>query len=323
MIDFKTYDDQIKILQSRGMKINNPTQAKELLKQSNYYNLINGFKDIFVQAGKTPETYISEVTFEEIYGIYQFDKELRLNLSHILIVVERIFGSILAHEISRVCPNHDIDYLDVENYNTDISTIDSISGINIIEASQLINDDRGLAHTLKKAIDNNDPMICHYKTHYNRVPFWVLVNKLSFGTLSKIYKLLKFKERDAIAISIGQLSDSRVYADDIQKSINVLVLLRNKCAHDQRIYDFNPGRTTIKQNAFLTKYLASCENKNTLFGAISCLSIFLKPLAFNEFCKRIRNLTVNFLSTIHSISRQSILDKMGIPQSFLNDETYR
>lgn len=317
MKDFKTYDEQVAILQNRGMIIPDINIAKELLKQNNYYNLINGFKDIFVQPGIHPEVYYKGVTFDELYLLHQFDKELRLNLSQILIVVERTFGSILAHEFSRVCPNHDWDYLDINKYNTSLMTIDPISQISVIEASQLITGNRGLANTLQNAIDNNDPMICHYKTQYNQVPFWVLVNKLSFGTLSKIYKLLQSKERDAIAKSLKEITCIETFADDVQKAINVLVLLRNKCAHDQRIYDFTPGRTTVKRNPFLTTYLAPTDSKNTLFGAISCTLFFLKPLVFNEFCKKIKGLTSNFLSNIHSISPEKILRKTGMPLSFL------
>lgn len=310
MIDFKTYDEQVEILQKRGMIISNPTAAKELLKQNSYYNLINGFKDIFIKSGFYPEKFIDGVTFEEIYSLHQFDKELRLHLSHILIIIERIFSSILAHEFSRNHPNRNLDYLNCDNYNT--------TGHNLIEVSNLINDEkRGLNNTLIKAIDDGDKMICHYSVNYGQVPLWVFVNLLSFGTLSKMYKVMLFKERDAIAKSIGQISNNSVFPDDIQKAISVLVLLRNKCAHDQRIYDFSPGKTTIKWNDFLTHYLTSTDNKNTLFGTISCASLFLSPDVFNKFIKTIKQKIKNFLSTIHSIPTSRILVKMGIPQSFL------
>ncbi len=317
MIDFKTYDEQIAILQSRGMIINDTKTAKELLKQNNYYNLINGYKDIFVQVGITPETYIKGVTFEEIYALHQFDKELRSKLSHILIIIERAFGSILAHEFSNNYRNHDLDYLDINNYSSTILTRDAETGDYVLEASKLINDDKGLNNTLLKAIDENDSMICHYKSHYGRVPLWVFVNKLSFGTLSKMYKLFKPRERDAIAKSIREISNLEIYADDIQKAVNVLVLLRNKCAHDQRIYDFSPGRTTIKNSPFLSKYLLPTDNKNTLFGALSCIAIFLKPAVFNHFIKTIKTQTTLLLSNIHSIPTSRILTKMGMPSSFL------
>ena len=57
MIDFKTYEEQIEILKNRGMTIPNENFAKNKLQQNNYYNLINGYKEPFLQIGITPEQY--------------------------------------------------------------------------------------------------------------------------------------------------------------------------------------------------------------------------------------------------------------------------
>ena len=45
---FKTYKEQIEILSTRGLGINNPEDAKIILSQVNYYNLINGYKTPFL-----------------------------------------------------------------------------------------------------------------------------------------------------------------------------------------------------------------------------------------------------------------------------------
>ena len=45
---FKTYDEQIEILSNRDLDINNPEYAKIILSQVNYYNLINGYKALFL-----------------------------------------------------------------------------------------------------------------------------------------------------------------------------------------------------------------------------------------------------------------------------------
>lgn len=48
MIDFKTYDEQIEILRNRGMRIwdSEKDTVIKLLKRNNYYNIINGYKDL-------------------------------------------------------------------------------------------------------------------------------------------------------------------------------------------------------------------------------------------------------------------------------------
>jgi len=44
---FKTYEEQIALLRSRNLKISDADKAKEILSQTNYYKLINGYKDLF------------------------------------------------------------------------------------------------------------------------------------------------------------------------------------------------------------------------------------------------------------------------------------
>lgn len=44
---FKTYNQQLKILRNRNLTISNGSKAISVLKRDNYYNIVNGYKDIF------------------------------------------------------------------------------------------------------------------------------------------------------------------------------------------------------------------------------------------------------------------------------------
>ena len=48
---------QIGILKSRGLTIRNKRIAKKLIRKINYYNLINGYKDVFLEEG-TPYVHM-------------------------------------------------------------------------------------------------------------------------------------------------------------------------------------------------------------------------------------------------------------------------
>lgn len=67
MKDFKTYDEQIDLLKTRGLIIENEEYAKEKLKEDNYYNIINGYKELFITPGTT-DNFIAGSTFEERFG---------------------------------------------------------------------------------------------------------------------------------------------------------------------------------------------------------------------------------------------------------------
>lgn len=57
---FKTHSELIEILKKRGMDFSDVDQEKKaisILEKENYYNVINGYKDLFLQKGTSTETY--------------------------------------------------------------------------------------------------------------------------------------------------------------------------------------------------------------------------------------------------------------------------
>lgn len=80
-------NDQIRKLKSRGMIIENYTKAKRLLEYSNYFVVVNGYKDLFIDQTYTgpDERYKKGTTFSEVYALYLFDRKIRtLFLQNIL-----------------------------------------------------------------------------------------------------------------------------------------------------------------------------------------------------------------------------------------------
>lgn len=62
---FRDTRTQIGILKSRGLTIKNKSFAKQVIRRVNYYNLINGYKDPFLESDSTYEKYILGSTIEE------------------------------------------------------------------------------------------------------------------------------------------------------------------------------------------------------------------------------------------------------------------
>lgn len=77
MKKFRTIDEQINILKNRGMIISDIDFAKVKLQENNYYNIINGYKDIFIDHNQSTEVFYSDVTFEELFALYSFDRNIR------------------------------------------------------------------------------------------------------------------------------------------------------------------------------------------------------------------------------------------------------
>ena len=50
--EFKTLDEQIEILKSRGMDIQDEEDTRKYLLSNNYYNIINGYSKPFLEEKK-------------------------------------------------------------------------------------------------------------------------------------------------------------------------------------------------------------------------------------------------------------------------------
>ncbi len=68
MKEFKTFNQQLTILHNRGMIVPTDGSPKRFLEQENYYNVINGYKDLFLCKDSqgnaiVPETYLTNTHF--------------------------------------------------------------------------------------------------------------------------------------------------------------------------------------------------------------------------------------------------------------------
>lgn len=80
---YKSYRQQLNILRSRGMDIGRGSQdsrVMRILESENYYNIINGYKELFLDSKATAasdEVYKAGTSFDEVYALYSFDREVR------------------------------------------------------------------------------------------------------------------------------------------------------------------------------------------------------------------------------------------------------
>ena len=93
MKEFITIKEQINILKSKGIIINNEKKSYKILLNNNYYNIINGYKDIFLIKNK----YIKNTSFEEIYAMYEFDRSLRNIFLEYILKIENQIRSLVAY----------------------------------------------------------------------------------------------------------------------------------------------------------------------------------------------------------------------------------
>lgn len=97
---FKTHDELIALLISRGIDISTPEHksfAKKALQHKGYYNLINGYSKLFILSTIPDDKYKPGTTVEEICALYDFDRTLRSIFLKYILSFETNVKSLIAY----------------------------------------------------------------------------------------------------------------------------------------------------------------------------------------------------------------------------------
>ncbi|MGG5304664.1 hypothetical protein IGK16_002285 [Enterococcus pernyi] len=104
MKSFKTLDEQLEILKSRGLLFSDEDSAKKKLSFYGYYEIINGYKDFLLEkrAQKTEEEiFIKNSTFEHIYSLFVMDTTLISAVIDATYDIEMFMRAVTAYVISK------------------------------------------------------------------------------------------------------------------------------------------------------------------------------------------------------------------------------
>lgn len=181
MKEYKTSEELIDYLLSKGVIVTNKEDAIEKIERYTYYSIVNTYKSIFKRRNGN---YIKNVTFDEIYAMFQFDKNLKNIILKYCLEIETVIKSVMTNQIARVYGIK--DYLKTSNWDNGIK--DDIKEKLITKINNEIEKDY-----------NTHTAITHYMNSYGFIPPFVLVKILTFGVISSYYGLLRQSDRQAIA----------------------------------------------------------------------------------------------------------------------------
>ena len=260
----KTFSDlysQIEILKSKNLNIVDEQKAIDILARHNYYIVINGYRKPFLDKSKAEERsrYINGATFEEIYALYCFDRNIRMIFLKYILMLEQNFKSAISYEFSKLYGHE--NYLSYENfaYENEKNIRDIFFTIGNVH------------NALSKAIGKND-YITYNIEKYNNVPFWILTNVMTFGGITNFYKVMKENEKEYIAKKYF-----RIKAVDLENFMEIMNSFRNICAHDERLYD-TVSKTSIPDNDivdYFNQQLRCSVNKKSVFSLLIGLCCLL------------------------------------------------
>lgn len=283
MKEYKNSDELLKYIISKGISVNNEEDALNKIKTYSYYSIINTYNDVFKN---TNNEYEKNVSFDEVYALFEFDKNLRSIFLKYSLEIEIILKSLLAETISS---RYGIkEYLIKENFDDTINEIIVTESINVI--NEEINKQNG-----------KHEAITHYIDKYGFVPPFVLIKILTLGELSKLYAMLKQSDRQSISKNFKLL-------DKVLRQIIInMTMIRNICAHNDRLFSFH------SKFRISFKYIEKDYNENSvnIYMMMKCMEYLLPKEKKKEFIKLIKKEIKILDNRLNSIKIDNILNIMG------------
>ena len=129
---FKSFLEQIEGLKKKNLKFKNEDFALNILEKVNYYSLINGYKDIFLDSNyikqnddDPDEKYKEDTYFEDIFYLYYFDTELRNVLLRFIFEFEENIKTKIAYYFTEKFKENNNAYLEKNNFDYEVEALQS------------------------------------------------------------------------------------------------------------------------------------------------------------------------------------------------------
>lgn len=298
---FKTLDEQVEILQSKGLIINDIPETKDILLRENYF-FISGYRMLFMESQENKK-FLPGTTFDELYSMFQFDRHVRNILFKNLLIIENNIKSIMAFHLSSRYGIREDEYLNPKNFVLDR------------KRKKQVDD---LLRKMKRQIRINGGQhqaTMHYTEKYGYVPMWIAVKVLSFGIVSELFQILKPDDQETVA------NDFNLAKETLEIYLPVLANFRNLCAHEDILFEHKAQRNIpdTKYHNLLKIPQVNDEyiyGKNDLFAIVLILKQMLRKDDFFLLMSELE-FEIQILSDrLKTIPVEKVFDRMGFPINY-------
>ena len=221
-----TYDQQIALLESRGLQIKDKQRAKRHLSNVSYYRLsayMLPFKEMD-DKGNVKDKFLPNTTWDDVYNLYKFDRKLRLLVFDAIERIEIALRTQIIYQLSHKYGSHWQDNASIFNAKPNPKT-----GRTLYAEIQSHITDQLTANRKVQFIE-------HYVNTYDNPvnpPSWMSVELLYFSELSKICGSLNDKQDVKDLSNYFGIHNENVFCSWMH-SINYV---RNICAHHGRLWN--------------------------------------------------------------------------------------
>lgn len=270
--EFKTIEQQIAILESRGLQIPDKDVAGDFLHRNNYYR-VSGYSLTL----RNHDVFAPKATFQNIIDIYEFDYNLRHVLLKYIELIEVTVKSIYSYEFTKVYGT--TGYLDAANFN------DATVHADIMQK----------AETQKNSRLPHEAYLKHFVNELQQdIPLWAFVDLLTISNISFLYKI----SPKPIKVSVANAMGLTVRGDEVlERFLHHMTIIRNLCAHGSRLFnrlfEQKPWLNKRELRLLITLPDGTVDNAH-LYGFILIMRRLLKPADFSEMKTEITALSQKY-----------------------------
>lgn len=287
-------EEQIAILKSRGMEIQDEIKAKEVLLDIGYFRLgfyWFPFELDYPRKTKRTHQFREGTKLEYAIALYYFDFDLRNLILHYISRIEVNFRTKLIYYASNKYKDDPYWYINPS----------------YVKKNFLKSDFTDILSNITK----NEPIIRQdLKVHKRKnAPAWKLIEYLTFGVIIALYDNLIDGELKKDIAGIYGLSITQ-----FSNYVNTIRRLRNYCAHGKVLFDMNlPEAVSTSGPAEVTN-----ARKTMLSGAYLVFKYILKNISEN----RTNDMTSELKTVLDKVNKypsvkRVILENSGFDENII------
>lgn len=223
-----TVEEQLNLLISRNLKVDDFDSAVAILKRVGYYHL-SSYMRLFQKDEK--HTFYDGVEFANLVNLYNFDSELRHITFKAIEKIEIAYRVAISNIMCKKYGSH--WFTKKESFKTQIDTKTNQDIDYVQICKDIINKE-----IRKKDDEYAETFIANYYSKYSEPelpPFWMVVETFTIGSLNKLYQNINPKDKKEIVEYLGFTSDAKFIR--FSNWLFALSVIRNICAHHSRLFN--------------------------------------------------------------------------------------
>ncbi|MCF8298567.1 MAG: Abi family protein [Saprospiraceae bacterium] len=259
----------IEKIKDRGILVSDESKALKIFSQINYQRLMIYRKHFEIEG-----RILEGTTLEDIFRLYQFDRDLKHCLYPLIENFEFCFRAKMAYYLGQNTGNH--GYLDSANFNNTVFHEKSIEKYR---------------ETYNREERKRHPMIMHHKDYYDdELPIYKAVELFTLGELTKLFENIRDIEVKKAILQDFRETERKLSPNIFGSWMKTVTDIRNICAHHDMLWKRKFVLRKIRKEYW--DGLVDARGKYSLFTILVIFKILiLDDIVFNE--------SLNYLSSIY------------------------